>query len=138
MCAIRLASGSDNLTLKIHGRTKADAQDHWGANWLHCTATACVGGFHATVEWQLRNEDLVRFMEALRNVEHSRGEALLATGDGWLDVRVIRDNEDQVEARCQLVENENSLEFRLPLEKAILTALIHEVREVIEQYPVLG
>src|SRR5947209_4959055 len=105
MAIVHLAGGSDFLTLRILGRIKPAAQSYWDANWLHCTAEASAGAFRAKVDWQLRNEDLARFMRALANLNERVGEALLETGDGWLDVRVIRSQQGDLEARCQLVDN---------------------------------
>ena len=141
MCVIHLASGTDFLTLRVHGRTKADAQDYWDANWLHCTVEASAGAFRGTVEWQLRNEDLSQFMHGLESLDVRAGEAVLDTGDGWLDVRVIRNEDGDVEARCQLVDKPadgNALEFRLSLNKAVPAALVGQLREVLERFPVIG
>ena len=140
MCIIYLGSGSDSLTLQIHGRTKPDSQDYWDANWLHCTADASAGAFRGTIDWQLRNETLARFQHALEDLDTRVGEALLDTGD-WLDVRVIRDEQGHIEARCQLEDNPldgNTLEFRLILDQTILPALIGQVRAVLERFPVVG
>src|SRR5262245_53544264 len=137
MCIIHLGSGSDSLTLRIHGRTKPDAQDLWAANWLHCTAEPSAGAFCGTLDWQLRNEDLARFLHALESLEGRAGEALLNTLDGWLDVRVIRDDQGHLEAQCQLVDNPeggNLLEFCLLLDQTILASLMGQLREVLERF----
>jgi hypothetical protein len=141
MCIIHLGSGPDFLTLRIHGRVKPDAQRYWDANWLHCTAEALAGDFRGTLEWQLRNEDLSRFMHALEGIKERAGEALLDTLDGWLDIRVIRDEQEHIEARCQLVDNPidgNTLEFRLVLDKSILPVLMDQLHKVLEQFPMAG
>jgi hypothetical protein len=141
MYNISIASGSDSLTLRIHGRTKPDAQNYWDANWLHCTAEASAGAFRGTLEWQLRNEDLARFLHALEALNRRVGEALLDTGDGWLNIRVIRDEAGHIEAECQLVDNPvggNTLEFRLVLDRTILSALIGQLHDLLEKFPVVG
>jgi hypothetical protein len=141
MSIIHFGCGSDFLTLRIHGRTKPDAQNYWDANWLHCTADASAGAFCGTLEWQLRNEDLARFMHALEGLDRQAGEALLETIDGWLAIQVIRDDQGHIEARCQLVDNSiggSTLEFRLLLDQTVLPVLMDQLRGVLEQFPVLG
>ena len=141
MSIIRISSGADFLTLHVHERVKPHSQDYWTANWLHCTAEASAGTFRGAVDWQLRNEDLARFMRSLESLGGPVGEAQLDTGDGWLDIRVIRDERGQIQARCQLEDNPvggNSLEFRLFLDQAAIVVLIRELRAVIEQFPVVG
>lgn len=141
MCIIHFSSGADSFTLRIHGRTNPNAKNYWDANWLHCTAEVLVGAFRGILEWQLRNEDLARFMHALEGLAGRMGEAVLDTGDGWLDVRIIRDEQGHIEARCQLVDNPaggNSLEFRLLLDQTVLPALTGQLREVLERFPVVG
>jgi hypothetical protein len=141
MSNIDLRSGSDFLTLQIHGRTNPDSQDFWDANWLHCTADASAGTFRGTVDWQLRNEDLVRFLSALEDLDRRVSVALLDTGDGWLDVEVTRDEQGHIQARCQLVDNPdggNTLEFRLLLDQTVLPALQGQLREVLERFPLVG
>jgi hypothetical protein len=141
MSIVHISSGADFLTLRVHERVKPHSQGVWTANWLHCTAEASAGAFNGTVDWQLRNEDLTRFTRSLDSLGGRVGEALLETGDGWLDVRVIRDEQGQIQARCQLVDNPvggNSLEFRLFLDQTALVALIGQLRAVLERFPVLG
>jgi hypothetical protein len=141
MCEIRFGNGPDYLKLQVLGRVKPDAQDYWDANWLRCIAEASAGTFHGRIDWQLRNEDLVRFLHRLERLDSRAGEALLDTGDGWLDVRVIRDQLGHIEARCQLVDNPaggNTLEFRLRLDEAAHAAIISQLRKVIERFPVVG
>jgi hypothetical protein len=111
MYTVHIGDVSDSLTLWFHGRTKPDSKDYWEANWLHCTAEASVGDFRGKVEWQLRNEDLARFMLALEDLDRRSGIALLDTGDGWLDIQVVRDTQGHIEARCQLVDNPLGLHF---------------------------
>jgi hypothetical protein len=84
---------------------------------------------------------LARFLDSLEGLEHRVGEALLDTLDGWLDVRVIRDEQGHIEARCQLVDNPvggNTLEFRLCLDQTVLSGVMREIREVLERFPVVG
>ena len=141
MCIIHFSNGTDFLTLRIHGRVKPDSQSFWDANWLHCTAQASAGAFSGILEWQLRNEDLKRFLNGLVDLDMRVGEALLDTGDGWLDIRVIHDEKGQNKARCQLVDDPiggNSLEFSLLLDQTIMQTIISQIREVLEQFPVIG
>jgi hypothetical protein len=141
MYNIDFTNGADFLTLRIHGRVRPDAQDYWDANWLHCAAEASAGGLRAKLDWQLRNEDLLRFLRALESLETRVGEAVLDTGDGWLDIRVVRDDKGNIEARCQLEDGslgESVSEFRLSLNQTVLAGLKAQLRQVVEQYPVVG
>ncbi len=141
MLVIHLGSGADYLTLSVSGRVRPDGEGPWSSNWLHCIADVSAGAFRGRIEWQLRNEDLTRFIQALDRLGGQAGEALLDTLDGWLDVRVIRDEQGQIEARCQLVDNPvggNTLEFRLILDENCISVLDRQLREVLEQFPVVG
>ena len=141
MCSVQFGVGVDTLCLRVHGRTQSNTENYWDSNWLHCTAEVLVGAFQGSIEWQLRNEDLSRFLLALKELQGRSGEALLDTNDGWIDVRIIRDAEGNVEARCQLVDNPdggNSLEFRLPMSQMSISALIEQLREILERYPIVG
>jgi hypothetical protein len=141
MCIICFGTGSNNLSLRIHARTEPEARDVWSANWLHCTAEASAGKFYGAVDWQLRNEDLQRFVRSLETLNQRIGEAQLDTGDGWLDVRVIRDDRGNIEAQCHLGDNPlggNSLDFRLQLNEQAILDLISQLRNVLQRFPVIG
>ncbi len=141
MCIIRLANASESLLLRICGRTKPESQDFWDANWLGCSAEVCAGAFSRQVDRSIRNQDLDRFMNALEVLDGRAGEALLDTLDGWLDVRVKRDEQGNVEARCELADNPvggNQLEFHLTLDRTTIPALVAQLREVLERFPVVG
>jgi hypothetical protein len=141
MCTVLLGSKSDFLTLKVHGRTTPNAQDYWDANWLHCTVHVAAAGCRTSSEWQLRNEDLARFLRDLEDLDTRVGVALLETGDGWLDVQLTRDDGGQLNAQCQLEEHpvgEKVAEFQLLLDQESLPALVAQIREVLKRFPVLG
>ena len=138
---IHLGNHTDSLTLRIHGRIKPDSQSYWDANWLHCSAEVSAGAFRGTLEWQLRNEDLARFMDALERLGGLAGDALLDTLDGWLEVRVVRDERGHIEARCQLDDNariRSTLEFGLPLDQLAISALLSQLRAVLDWFPIVG
>jgi len=140
MCTIHFGSGSEFLTLRIHGRVKPDSASYWDANWLHCSAEVSAGAFSGNVEWQLRNEDLARFMNAIESLPRRVGEAVLDTGDGWLDVRVIRDDQGQIQALCQIEDQQvggKALECRLFLDETVIPQIHAELREVLERFPVI-
>lgn len=141
MCSVHFGSGVDYLALWIPGRVHAGRQDYWDGNWLRCTAEVSVGTFRGTFEWQLRNEDLLRFMRALEHLDDRSGVAILDTLDGWLDIQVTRDDQNHIEARCQLMDNPeggDSLEFRLLLDQTSNSTLMGQLRDVLERFPVVG
>ncbi len=141
MCIISFGEGADFLVLQVHGRVKPDCQSYWDANWLYCTADVSVGSVPCKVEWQLRNEDLARFTHALENLREQAGEALLDTGDGWLDVQVTRDEHGRIEAQCQVEDNcagGAPSEFHLFLHEKDVAILLDQLREVLGRFPVLG
>lgn len=141
MATIQLTNGVDSLVLTVHGRTKANAKDYWHANWLHCSADVVFGGSHDSFEWQLRNEDLFRFLCGLERITDCSGEALLETGDGWLDIRVVHNEVGGVEVVCKIEENsaeDRTVEFTLPLQRAQFLALKDQLQAVLEEYPILG
>jgi hypothetical protein len=141
MCIIHFGSGADYLTLRISGRVHPDSLDYWDGNWLRCTAEVSVGTFYTTFEWQLRNEDLIRFMNTLGRLDDRSGVAILDTTDGWLDIQLTRDDQNQIEARCQLGDNPeegDSFEFLLMIDHSYKFILIEQLREVLERFPVVG
>lgn len=141
MHTIDLNNGSDHLVLQIHGRTQPNAQTYWDANWLHCTADVSVGEYRGRADWQLRNEDLERFLQALDRLnEPPKGEALLDTLDGWLDVRIVCDGHGHCHAQCQLVneaEGRDLLDFQLSLDPSILLVLKRQLQDVLDRFPVI-
>jgi hypothetical protein len=141
MCTIQLGDGADRLTMQILGRSRPDSTDYWEANWLHCVVEAFTGSFHGKIDWQLRNEDLTRFLKGLECITNEAGQALLDTGDGWLEVRIVRDENGRVDATCEMEENPtygNTLTFRLSLNQAVLPELTKQIRNVLTQFPVVG
>ncbi len=141
MCVISLTSGENTLRLHIHGRVCPGSRDYWDANWLNCTAEASVGSLCGRIESQLRNEDLLRFMRGLESLGGRVGEALLDTGNGWLDLRIIRDERAQIHAICQLedISSEGSnLEFNLSLDRICISNLIAQLRQALKLFPVLS
>src|SRR4051812_31375109 len=120
MHSVQFGYGPDYLILRIHSRVYADRQDYWEGNWLRCTAQVSAGTFRGTFEWQLRNEDLIRFMNSLEGLDGHSGVASLETLDDWLDVQITRDDQNQIEAQCQVVDDPvsgNPLEFCIPLDE---------------------
>jgi hypothetical protein len=141
MCMVRFGNGLDSFSLQVHGRTEPSAKDYWAANWLHCTAEVSVGTHHAKSEWQLRNEDLARFLRGLEDLDVRAGVALLDTGDGWVDVQIIRDEQRGIEARCQLASDAEIgelAEFRVSMDEASLPELIDQLLNVMHKFPIIG
>lgn len=141
MLLVQIGHNTDRLTLFIHGRVVPDSQDYWDANWLHCTAEVSTGSLHGNVNWQLRNEDLARFMREIEGIERGSDHAHLDTLDSWLDVWIIRDQTGNFMAECYLSENSadrNEFEFQLSVDKATLAEVLHQLRIVLHEFPVLG
>jgi hypothetical protein len=140
MSTLRIGSGSDYIILSIDRRVKPDAQDYWDANWLHCTAEASAAGFRATVEWQLRNEDLIRFLDGLEPLADGCGEATLDTTDAWLELRLKCFPNRRVEAFFRLTDNpqeDNSVETHMTVDATVIPVLTEQLRALVYKYPVL-
>ncbi|MBX9623970.1 MAG: hypothetical protein K2X82_09195 [Gemmataceae bacterium] len=133
---------TEYLALTISGRSLPDSQDYWDGNWLVCRAEVAAGAFRGSVDRLLRNEDLARFLGWVERLyEVPSGEALFATLDGWLDLRLIRDRKGHVEARGQLCDDPvegNVLEFRLFGDQTDLPPLIAQLRAALAAFPVVG
>jgi hypothetical protein len=141
MCRIWIGNDQDFLEIKFHRRTAANAQDYWNANWLHCTVTFSAGQHRRQSEWQLRNEDLARFLSELEDLNARIGEAHLHTLDDWLDVRIIHDEKGHIVARCQVQEDPSGGHFaecQLPLELKDIPSLATQIREVLKRFPVIA
>ena len=143
MCLIHVSGKhGESLVLSIHGRTDPTSNDYWDANWLTCTAVLRTSSFGEMLCRSVRNEDLGRFKRMLTVFLTTEGsEALLDTLDGWLDVRVCRDDEGNAIARCQLVDdpvNGNPIEVDFQLDDHAPATLVTELETVLAQYPIVG
>ncbi len=141
MCMIRFSAGADFLTLRIQGRVIPDSQDVWDANWLRCIVQAAAGDRQTKQDWQLRNEDLIRWLGALERIRSRSGIAVLDTLDNWLDVQVNRNERGQSEVQYEITEDpldSEAFESHLVLDEISFLAVIRQVREAIERYPLTG
>jgi hypothetical protein len=143
MCVIRFDGEKVAcVALAIHGRNLPGAEDYWDGNFLWCTADVATGAFRGSVSNVIRNEDLIRFLRRLEDLDQRPGgEALLDTLDGWLDLRLVGVGDGSVELRGQICDapvGGNQLEFRLALDQTRLPPLIEQVRAAVEAFPVVG
>jgi hypothetical protein len=130
--------GAEFFSLSIRERRHPEATDYWNANWLTCDVEVSAGAFRGVFGAVIRNEDLGRLLRQLRPLyERASGTATLEVSD-WLCLDMFADDRNQIEVKCQVDDNRNSLECSLTLDRADLPAVIRQIEEASSAYPVIG
>ena len=139
---VLIGSGAhEHVRITILGRERPHAEDYDDGNWLITPIELRVGRFRADLPADLRAEELRLFRQGLESVyERLEGEAVLASLDGWIDIRV------RCEANGALtitgVSNDcpgtgNELRFGIDgLDQSYLPPIIASLRNAEQAYPV--
>jgi len=143
MCSIRIGGeAAEFLGLTLHGRSRPDSTDFWDGNWLNCTAEVAAGAFQGNLHRSLRTDELEDFRQQLaRLYDCLTGEAMLDTMEHWLRVRVAGDGRGHLEASCRLCDDlafGNALDCRLYFDQTFLPALLRQLDQALQTYPVIG
>jgi hypothetical protein len=136
-------SGHGYLAICVVGWMHPGASDYWDGNWLISPIEVSIGGFRAAVPAGLRMEELVRFRESLEEVYSSlRGQAVLESMEGWLELRIAADRLGNLRATAVLLDrpgSANKLTFAIEgLDQSHLPAVVAALRAAEAKFPVRG
>src|SRR5437764_11421741 len=82
-------SGADHLSIRVLSRMYPPARDFSDGNWLAARIEVRCGGFRGDVTAALRAEELRSFREEVEQLYAAlAGEAVLASMEGWLTLRI--------------------------------------------------
>lgn len=141
--AVLLGKGtSAHLRIEVLRRTHPAATDYWDGNWVSAHVVVRAGGFDGRADGDLRTEELLAFREQLARLHATlEGEAVFATMEEWLSVRLVGDGRGHVEAKAVLRDAPgigNRLDFTLALDQGELPAVLSALERVCAAYPVIG
>jgi hypothetical protein len=70
----------DRIEIDVLGRAHPRARDYWDGNWILTTLVVHIGGFTGNIGAQLRTDELHRFNEGLKHMQHFlEGSAVLSS-----------------------------------------------------------
>jgi hypothetical protein len=83
------SSGGELLKVTVTGYAHLDAVDDWDGNWLSCHLNLWLNGFRADFPFDLRVDEVERFLEQLEQLHASlKGNTALENMDGLLKLNV--------------------------------------------------
>lgn len=131
------------ISIGVVGRMHPEAEDYWDGNWLVTPVEVKVSGFTAVVPAGLRAEELARFRRELEVLYTSlRGEAVLESMEGWVQLRITADSRGRICARGAVVDrpgSSNRLQFQMDgLDQTDLPQVVAGLRAVEASFPVRG
>jgi hypothetical protein len=143
MCEVAFHCDDGNLLrIALNGRTHPDADDYWDGNWLQASVTIQAGGFHGSVDGDLRTEELARFLEQLADVQKTlSGTAEFHTMEEWLSIRVTGNGRGHMTIRCVVWDAPgvgNTLECQLTADQTFTKKTVEELAAAVKAYPVAG
>ena len=134
--------GGDFLTFAIIGRSHPGCSDYWDGNWVCASVKACVGGFRATVNGNLRADELAAFAEQMTLLQSSLiGTVKFVTMEDWFSIQVTGDGRGHMEYHCVLRDQPgigNTLEFVLRTDQTFTRTTVSQLADVVREFPVIG
>src|SRR5262249_55665334 len=116
--------------------------DYWDGNWVSAAVDVQAGGFHGSVEGDLRAEELSKFLQQLAGLQKSLdGTAQFETMERWLSIRVTGDGRGHMLVRCVIRDQpgiENKLECRLATYQTFTQATVAALAAAVQASPVVG
>lgn len=139
----RVGGEQEHVDVSVMGRERPASGDYWDGNWLVTPIRIVVGHFRGEVPADLRAEEIHRFRTELESVyDNLKGEAVLASLDGWISLTVRCRTNGSLEIIGVVNDHPgigNELTFSLEgLDQSHLPPLIGALRSVEDAYPVLG
>src|SRR5579863_2868609 len=134
--------GDNFLKIALIGRSYPRANDYWDGNWVRTKVSVHAGGFHGSVNGDLRAEELAQFLERLTGLQRSlRGTAEFETMEEWLSIRVNGDGLGHIDVQCLIQDQPgigNTLKCTLTTDQMFVRATVTELSQAVQAYPVVG
>jgi hypothetical protein len=132
----------DNIVVSVLGRAHPQYTDFWDGNWLSVKVAIQAGGFKGNYAADFRNEELARFHAALvRLYAAQEGVAAFETMEGQLSLKLTRDRLGHIAVEGIAQDDAgigNKLHFHFGIDQTYLPALIAELDEILDKFPVIG
>lgn len=130
------------LRIEVLRRTHPTATDYWDGNWVSAHVRVRAGGFDGRADGEFRTEELLAFREQLGRLHATlKGEAVFATMEEWLHLRLVGDGRGHIVVKAVVRDAPgigNRLEFALALDQTDLPMVISALDRVCAAYPVIS
>jgi len=145
MSVARMIIGSESgehLAVFVSRREFPYAEDASDGNWVYATIRIRAGAFRGEYEALLRTDELAAFRSQLATLyEHLTGTATLESLEDWIRAEVVGDGRGHFVVKCKARDQPgigNTLRFELAFDQTQLPAMLHDLDEVMRQFPVKG
>jgi hypothetical protein len=133
----------DRIEIAVLGRAHPGATDYWDGNWVLTPLLIHIGGFTGNIGAQLRTDELHRFSDGLRHMQHFLdGSAVLASLEHWIELTVTCEPNGHLKVVGVVADRPgtgNRLSFAIEgLDQTFLPALIDALDAIAREYPVIG
>jgi hypothetical protein len=130
------------LSLDVTRRQHASATDFWDGNWVAVDIVIAMGGWQGRYEASLRAEEFERFYAEVTKLRDGLSSpAEFVTMEDWLWLRLEGDGRGHVHVQGRATDQPgvgDTLSFAFDIDQTDLGPLASELREVIEEFPVVG
>jgi hypothetical protein len=128
----------ESLVLALDLPAKIDS----GYDWISCHASIKAGSFEGKADLYIVAGDLVPFSEQVEALYRTlRGEAVLNTLEGQIDLRLVGDGKGHIKLHGELLDRcgiGNKLSFVIEYDQTLLWQTISALRDVLAQIRTRG
>lgn len=140
--AFIISDSGNTLVIKPYRRTHPECTDYWDGNWVRTKIDLRVGCFQASVDADLRVDELASFRNQLDVIYNElKGEAQLTSLEHWIELRILGDGLGHFDVRGSLRDEPsfgNVLHFRLYFDQTSIPEMITNLDRIFESFPIFG
>ena len=130
----------ERIEVDVHGYERAPSGEYWDDNWLTVEIRVWVGGFRGKAAATIQTSELTAFAAELHSLfEKLEGVAKFTTLEGQLSLHLVGNGSGHIDLKGEVMDQAgigNRLCFGLQFDQSRLKASIHELEEVLSNFPV--